>query len=224
MSWSHDVFRPLERFENLLASLYQAFAGRFESDPPASRLFAGLAKSSKTHQSQLEFVHRLAKSIENNLAEISFDFSRIAVESQAIERILGLMEHVSLEAAISQSIQFECSGAKQISRQVIGQAHPDLARMIRGFGLRRDAGNPALLMALAKERGFPIPPQVAAAAHAAIAAAGAAEEQVRGISEASKKLAEERAAEEARLEAAIKAGKTAIDFRLDETARNRRKE
>jgi hypothetical protein len=218
MQWSFDVFRPLERFETLLADLYASFSERFGQDEEASRLFAGLSRISKTHKSQIEFLHKLAKSLDKVLPPPNLDVTRLTREIEAIERIRGMLEHVSLELAVLQALQLECGGAKKLSNEAIAPAHPDLAQMIRGFGPRRDAGNVGQLFAFAMKRGFSVPDPLAAAAHATMEASTASTTEAEALAAAAKKAGEEaaarRAAEEAEMEAAIKAGKNAIDYRL----------
>ncbi len=201
-----------------MADLYGAFSERFENDAEAAALFAKLSRASKTLKSQLEFLHRLAKSLEKSLSPMELDVARIARENDAVERIRGLLEHVNLEAAIAQSIQLECGSSKLISRTALGEAHPDLAQMIRGFGVRKDSDNPSLLLDLATKRGLALPPTVVAAANATISSLSASTQEAAARAaaarEAAEKEAAQRAAEEADLEAAIKAGKNAIDYRI----------
>lgn len=224
MPWVPDVIRPLERFETLLAALYAAFAEKFAADAEAAKLFTQLSKDSKALAQQLGFVQRLAKSIERSLGDVPFDPSRIGVECTAVERITGLVAQVPLETAVGQSLQLECGGSKAISRTALPQAHPDLAQMIRGFGLRRDAEHAPLLTAFAAARSIPLPPALAAAAEAQRAAAKTAAEQAQAVAEAQKRLLAEKAAEEARMAEAIKAGKSIIDFRMEEQARQKKKD
>ena len=218
MKWSPDVFRPLEKFEATLFELYGAFKTKFDSDDGAAGLFAALSRASNARKSQLGFLHRLAKSIEKQLTDPTFDVSRMNREVEAAERILGMVEHVALESAVSTALQLECGSAKLISHRAVAEAHADLAQMIRGFGARKDAGNVGLLLDFAKQRAIPLAPPVAAAAEAAAAAGRAEIEAAAEETAIARKRHEDdaarRAQEEKEMEEAIKAGKNAIDFRL----------
>lgn len=224
MPWVPDVIRPLERFEGLLAALYSAFAEKFAADPDAAKLFTQLSKDSKSLAQQLGFVQKLAKSIERSLGDVPFDPSRIGVECTALERIAGLVPQIPLETAVGQSLQLECGSSKTISRNALPQAHPDLAQMIRGFGLRRDAEHPSQLIAFATARNIALPPALAAAAEAQRAASKSAAEQAQAMADAQKRLLAEKAAEAERMAEAIKAGKSMVDFRMEEQARQRKKD
>ena len=55
------LLRPLERIESLMAEIYQALAETHEDDADAARLFGRLAMEERSHASQVQYVHRMAR-------------------------------------------------------------------------------------------------------------------------------------------------------------------
>jgi len=219
MDWVGDVFRPLERFERLLARLYQDFSEQFQDDD-AARLFAQLQRASTTNRSQIELLLRLARSIERELAaEVEIDGGRLRREIQAVERIREMRLQIGLDAAIVQSLQLECGEARRVSRHVLGTSHPKITQMIRGFGPRRDATNIPSLVDFASVRGIAVPPSVTTLAERTRAEIDELTGRARADAAAAQALAnadeQRRAQEEAELEAAVREGKSIIDYRLD---------
>jgi len=150
------LLRPLERIESLMAEIYQALAEAHKDDADAARLFGRLALEERSHASQVQYVHRMARQSRQPFAEVDADLVDVRQTLEDLESLSGAVRNLSLEDALSLVLGLENSAAEAHARPALADAGGEMATLLRGL-THGDAKHVKALADFARSRGIAVP-------------------------------------------------------------------
>jgi len=148
-----SVLRSLEQFEVLMHEIYNKLCEAFAEDADASALFSKLAFEERSHLGEIQFLRRVARQNAIHFADVELDLDALQREVAQLENVRRAAPQLSLHEAVVIAIEFESGVAEVHSREALGKANPDVARLL-GSLRAADRRHRDALIDFARKRGM----------------------------------------------------------------------
>lgn len=154
------ALRRLAELEQALADLYSWYSDVLVSDAEAVYVFARMARDEAGHARLVDYQRRII--LKGPALEVDVDLDTGAIQAlrEDVRKLREAPQAPTVDEAVRQALRLEMAAVEALYRKALKDVSPEIARLVEALD-REDSLHVERLVAMARHRGIPIPPEAA---------------------------------------------------------------